>query len=277
VHPLGFYYNRTLMEQAGLDPDAPPANEQELMEALEAMQAEGIAGHWVSPFMFTGGLTFQSLAYQFGGQLYNEEGTEATFDTAENVEALEWMIGLIEEGHSPGDVGQDAEHIAFTNDNNAFIWNGIWMIHAYGEDPDLDWGVAEVPQIGEQRAVWASSHNFVLMNKRGQQPEQIQASAAFVNWISEHSLQWAEAGQIPARASVREGEEFQQLEHQPTFARQLDYVRFPPSVPGVGDAQGELETAVNEAILGEKPPEQALADGVARANEALERAQQAGD
>jgi multiple sugar transport system substrate-binding protein len=273
VHPLGFYYNRRAMEEGGLDPDAPPADRDQLMDALETLSSNGVQGHWVSPFMFTGGLTFQSLAYQFGGQLYNEDASEATFDAPENVEALEWMLSLIEDGYSPADVGQDAEHVAFTNDNNAFIWNGIWMIQGYGEDADLDWGVAEVPQIGNERAVWASSHNFVVMNKQGQDENRIRAAAAFMNWISEHSLQWAEAGQIPARASVRESSEFDALEHQPTFARQLDYVRFAPSVPGVGDAQGELETAVGEAVLGQKSAEQALADGVARANELLESAQ----
>ncbi|MFA9447094.1 ABC transporter substrate-binding protein [Egicoccus sp. AB-alg6-2] len=273
VHPLGFYYNKRVMEAAGLDPDSPPTDRDSLMDALDAMRSNDIQGHWVSPFMFTGGLTFQSLAYQFGGQLYNEDASEATFDAAENVEALEWYLSLIEEGHSPSDVGQDAEHVAFTNDNNAFIWNGIWMIQGYGEDDNLDWGVAEVPQIGSERAVWASSHNFVLMNKQNQDENKVRAAAAFVNWISEHSLQWAEAGQIPARASVRESSEFEALEHQPTFANQLEYARFAPPVPGVGDAQGELETAVGEAVLGQKSAEQALADGVARANEVLESAQ----
>ncbi|MFA9432233.1 ABC transporter substrate-binding protein [Egicoccus sp. AB-alg2] len=273
IHPLGFYYNKRVMEQAGLDPESPPTDRDSLMDALDAMRSNDIQGHWVSPFMFTGGLTFQSLAYQFGGQLYNEDASEATFDAPENVEALEWYLSLIEEGHSPSDVGQDAEHVAFTNDNNAFIWNGIWMIQGYGEDPDLEWGVAEVPQIGSEPAVWGSSHNFVLMNKQGQDENKIRAASAFMNWISGHSLQWAEAGQIPARASVRESSEFEQLEFQPTFAQQLDYVRFAPPVPGVGDAQGELETAVGEAVLGQKSAEQALADGVARANELLESAQ----
>lgn len=273
IHPLGFYYNRSALEQADLDPDSPPTNREEFMAALDALKGVGIQGHWISPFMFTGGLEFQTLAYQFGGQLYNDDASEATFDAAENVEALEWMISLIEDGYSPADVGQDAESVAFTNGNNAFIFNGIWMINGYGEDANLDWGVAPAPNLGGEQAVWASSHNFVLMNKNDQDPNKIAASSAFVNWISEHSLQWAEAGQIPARASVRESDEFAALEHQPTFAEQLDFVRFAPSVPGVGDAQGELETAVNEAILGQKSAEQALSDGVQRANEVLEQAQ----
>jgi multiple sugar transport system substrate-binding protein len=274
IHPLGFYYNRSVLDSAGLDPDSPPTNHDEFMAALEAMSGQGIRGHWISPFMFTGGLEFQSLLPQFGGSLYNDDATEAAWNSDAGVAALEWMVSLIDQGYSPRDVGQDAESIAFTNDDNGFIFNGIWMINGYGDDPDLDWGVAPLPTIGSQPGVWASSHNFVLMNKPNQDPNVMQAAGSFVNWISEHSLQWAEAGQIPARATVRDGSEFQALEYQPTFAEQLDYAVFAPSVPGVGDAQGEMATAVEEAVLGTKDPGQALEDAAGRANQLLEAARE---
>jgi hypothetical protein len=73
VHPLGFYYNRTLMEEAGLDPDDPPQDMASYMEALEALQDAGIQGNWISPHLFTGGLMYQSLLWQFGGELYTED------------------------------------------------------------------------------------------------------------------------------------------------------------------------------------------------------------
>lgn len=274
VHPLGMYYNKRVFEQAGLDPDSPPSGHDEYMAALEAMKSAGIEGHWISPFMFTGGLEFQSLVAQFGGSLYNGEATEAAWHSDEGVAAMEWMLSLIEDGYSPRDVGQDAEHIAFTNGNNGIIWNGIWMINAYGGDEELEWGVAPVAQIGDQRGVWASSHNFVVLNKEDQDPDKLAAATVFINWVSEQSLQWGEAGQIPARASVRESSDFAALEHQSVFAEQLDYVAFAPSVPGVGDAQAELETAVQEAVLGDKSPEDALGDAASRANQLLEQARE---
>ena len=270
VHPLGFYYNRTLMEEAGLDPDDPPTDRDSYMEALEAMQDAGIQGSWVSPHLFTGGLMFQSLLWQFGGQLYTEDGTEAAWNSPEGVEALEWMVGLVDEGHSPTDVGQDADHIAFMNDENAFIWNGIWMIQAYGEDEDLDWGVAPLPVIGDEAGVWAGSHNFVLMERADPDADERQASVVFIDWILEHSQEWAEAGQVPAADSAREDSTFTELEHQPTFADQLPDTQFPPAVPGIDDAQGFLATAVNEAVLGEKSPQDALDDAADAANEVLE-------
>lgn len=270
IHPLGFYYNEDLLEQAGLS--EPPTNGDEFMSALEALSEEGIQGHWISPFLFTGGLEFQSLLPQFGGSMYDAENRQATWGADAGVQALEWMTNIIEQGFSPTDVAQDAENVAFQNGQNAFIFNGIWMIQGYTDTPDLNWGGAPMPQIGpEQNAVWASSHNFIVFQPRGGVDENVmQASTVFINWISENSLQWAEAGQIPARTSVRESEEFQDLQPQATFAEQLDYVQFLPPLPGIGDAQAEFEDGFNRAILQRDPS--ALQESADRATRLLEQA-----
>lgn len=42
-----------------------------------------------------------------------------------------------------------------------------------------------------------------------------------------------------------------------------------PSIPGIGDAVGELYTALNEAVLLTKDPATALADAAARADKVL--------
>jgi len=78
IHPLGLYYNKKLMQQAGLDPESPPQDMDSYMQALEALKGEGIQGHWMSPFPFTGVLQFQALIRQFGGDLFNTDATQAT-------------------------------------------------------------------------------------------------------------------------------------------------------------------------------------------------------
>ena len=83
MHPLGFYYNKTLLQQAGLDPNKPPTNRSEVEQALAALKGKGIQGFWISPFQFTGGMTGYSLVYQFGGSLYNDDATKATFNSPE--------------------------------------------------------------------------------------------------------------------------------------------------------------------------------------------------
>lgn len=161
------------------------------MSALEQLKSKGIQGHWMTPFPFTGLFQFESLLWQHGGDLFTEGAEEAAFNSEEGVEALTWMVNLVEQGYSPKNVGQDADNIAFQNGKNAFIWNGIWMINAYKEIGELEWGVSPLPQIGDERAAWAGSHNFVIMNQQDQDPNKLQASKVFINWITEHSLEWA--------------------------------------------------------------------------------------
>ncbi len=271
IHPLGFYYNKDLMEQAGLDPESPPQDHNSYMDALDKFKAKNIQGMWMSPFPFTGGLSFQALLWQYGGDMFTEDGKTATFAEEPGVKALTWMADLVKEGHSPSNVDQDADHIAFTNGKNAFHWNGIWQAAAYNDTKGLNWGVAPLPQIGEQRAAWAGSHNFVIMQARDADPNKQQAAGTFIKWLSDHSLDWAKAGQIPANSEVRASPEFEELDFQNTLAAQLDYVHFPPAIPGIGDAITiMMEEGVQEGVLGRKEPEQALADAAASAQQLLD-------
>jgi multiple sugar transport system substrate-binding protein len=275
IHPLGLYYNKTTMEEGGLDPDDPPQTNDDYIAALEQLKSKGIKGSWISPFLFSGGLTFQALIYQFGGQLYNADATKATFNSQAGVDALSWMVDLVTEGYSPKDVAQDAEYTAFTNGDNAFMWNGIWNINPLNDIKDLEWGAAPLPRIGSEKGAWASSHNFVIMNKRGQDPNKVAAAKVFINWVSQHSEEWAKAGQVPARNSVRNSQAFQSLKWQPVFAEEVSYVNFTPPVPGIADVYtGSLDPAINEAVLLKKEPEAALDEAASKANQLLEENEQ---
>jgi multiple sugar transport system substrate-binding protein len=275
MHPFGLYYNKTLMEKAGLDPNKPPQTSEEYVAALQEFKKSGIQGSWVSPFLFTGTFQWQSMLWQFGGDLYNEDVTKATFNSDAGVEALTWMVDLVKNGHSPKNVAQDAENVAFQNDKNALLWNGIWMINIYKQVKGLEWGVAPVPQIGPEKGVWANSHNIVIMNKQPLDDNKVQASKVFINWISQRSIEWAKAGQVPARRSVRESQEFNALEEQAQLAQQVPYMHFVPPVPGIADVQTTtFELAVNEAVLLKKEPKAALDEAASRADQLLEENRQ---
>ncbi|TRY19680.1 ABC transporter substrate-binding protein [Tessaracoccus rhinocerotis] len=270
VHPLGFFYNKTVMEQAGLDPENPPMDLDSYMDALDKLKSAGIQGHWTSPFPFTGGLTMQSLLWQFGGDLFNADATEAVWAEAPGVEAFTWWQNLAKDGHSPQEVAQDADFIALQNGQTAFNWNGIWSINTLKEKTDLEWGVKRLPNIGGTPAAWAGSHQFVLPVRPSPDEDKDQASRVFLNWISEQSLEWAKGGQVPARNSVRESAEFQELTDQAELAGQIDDLHFLPAVPGIGDAMVEWDKALNEITLAGKDVAATLDQSVERANKILE-------
>ncbi|WP_432990551.1 ABC transporter substrate-binding protein [Dactylosporangium sp. CA-233914] len=270
MHPVGLYYNKALLQKAGLDPNKPPQNRADLEAALAELKKAGIQGFWVSPFQFTGGMTAYSLVYQFGGALYNADATKATFNSDQAVEAVTWLTGLISAGHSPTNVGQDADYLALKSGKNAFNVNGIWQVNDLKKSPDVQWGVAPLPQIGTKKAVWANSHNFTIVQQRNVEQNKVSGAKVFINWLSQHSLDWAAGGQVPARNSVRDDPKFKDLAEMNTLAAELPDAAFPPAAPGIGDVTKLFYDAVNEAVLGKKQPKQALDDGVAKADKLLE-------
>lgn len=270
MHPLGFYYNKAVMQKAGLDPNKPPTTRDEFTAALTELKKSGVQGFWISPFQFTGGMTFYSLLHQWGGSLFDAEVAKATFNSDPAVEACTWLVDLIKQGHSPANVGQDGDYLALKSGKNAFNFNGIWQINDIAKDPNAQIGVAELPQLGSQKAAWANSHNFTIIKQRSADANKISGAKVFINWLSEHSLDWAKGGQVPARKEVREGAEFKAIPNVATLAPELDYAAFPPAAPGLGEVMTTFYTSFNEAALGKKTPKQALDDGVAKANKQLE-------
>ncbi|MCP9487064.1 MAG: ABC transporter substrate-binding protein [Gaiellaceae bacterium MAG52_C11] len=267
MHPLGFYYNTAHLEKAGLS-EAPMTREAH-DEALEKLKGAGYDKAFWQSSTWPAHLMFMSLLWQFGGDLYNEDASQAAWDSDAGVEALTWQRSLVEDGYSPPNVASDADYIAFKNEKNSFHWDGIWQTQDLAKT-SVPWAVAPLPQIGTQKAAWAGSHNLVIMRQKNPDENKLQASKVFLNWISEHSIDWAKAGQVPARNSVRESAEFQGLKNQSILAEQIDVVRFPPAVPGIGDAQAEMEQAVNRAVLGKQSPKESLAQAASKANKLLE-------
>jgi multiple sugar transport system substrate-binding protein len=91
--------------------------------------------------------------------------------------------------------------------------------------------------------------------------EEKQGAQYFIAWISEHSLEWAKAGQIPARQSVVNSAEFKALPAVSEIQKQQADARFFPPFPAAGDAlfgpQGAGQAAV-AAVTGKKDAKAAL-------------------
>ena len=147
--------------------------------------------------------------------------------------------------------------------------NGPWMTTPLSENKKLKWKAAPVPQIGDELATWAGSHQFVLPRQINADENKAIASRVFVNWISQQSLSWADAGMVPARNEVRDDPEFAKKGAVTEFAKELDFIRFNPPIPGVRDQRPEWNTAVSEAMLGKQEIAAALAEGGEKANKIL--------
>src|SRR3954454_15850466 len=267
VHSLAMYYNTDQFKKAKVE--AAPKDDASLQDALSKLKGAGIPSPFWMPTRWPAHLMFLSLLWQNEGEPYAADGSKATFDSDAGVKALTWMRSIVDKGYSPENVAIDSQYVAFKNQKLAVTWDGIWQINDLNA-AKLPYELATLPVIGSTNAVWANSHNFYLTKQASQAPNRLQAAKVFVDWISKKSAEWAGAGMVPARKSVRETPAVQNSTQGP-IAKEIAQLKFLPPVPGLGDVQAQtLEIAVANAILGKQDPAAALKDAASKATKLMQ-------
>lgn len=262
IHPMTMFYNADLVPE-------PPTNGEEFEAAAAAATGDGNNG-----FMLTSGFPiqqiFQMLLAQYGGSEFNDDATEATWNSEAGVQAAQWLLDA-QANYSQPALEVDAELNAFRGGTVGMIWNGIWQTTSVtGESVEFNGQATAVPQIGPEPAVWAGSHQFTFPVTAEEDACRDAAVGMFISYMLDNSVTWAQAGQIPASATVRESAEFQALEAQAAIAPSVEGAIFPPSIPGIGDAYAPLGEAIGALMAGTETDIQAALDGsVERANQIL--------
>jgi len=271
VTPLGLFVNKDVAAKGGIT--EVPTDQASYLAALDKLKAAGVKGEWVDGYVFTGTFEFESLIWQFGGDLYNDDVTEATFNSDAGVKALTWMTDMVNKGYSPPNVSQDGDIKGLIAGQTAYNWNGVWQTTNTAFD-DLNWEAAPVPQIGTEKAVWSSSTHWVFPANKGQDENKTTAAATFVKWMNDNSAGWAETGELPADNTVREDPSLlTKYPNLKSFMDELEYAHYETVAPGISEANATITTALNEALSGKKDVKQALDDAVAKANAILKQNQ----
>jgi len=273
VTPLGLYANKDVLKKAGLSTTI-PATEAEYTKALDTLKSKGVQGEWVDGYVFTGTFEFESLLWQYGGDLFNKDVSKATFNSEAGQKALQWMVDHVSKGYSPAKVAQDGDINALIAGKTAFNWNGIWQTSNTALLKD-EWTAAPVPQIGTQKAVWSSSTDWAFVNNKGQDKNKTQAAAAFVKWMNEHSKVWAGGGELPADNSVRNDASLvKSYPNLKPFLEEMDYAHFETTSPGIPNAEATITVALNNALLGKQSVKAALDQQAAKADQLLQQNKQ---
>ncbi len=269
VHPLVLYYNTEMFEAAGLEP---PTTGEEFDAAAAALTSGDVTGVAIGT-AFQAGTLFWTLLRQYGGQAFNEDGTEATYNSEEGVRALTYLQEL-KQTYSPDVSGAgDPEVTLFTQGRAAMVIHGPWHISNLEQLPFT--GFAPLPQWGDEFAVWGGSHQLAFTTD---DPARQAAAACWTDWLSRNSAEWARAGQVPVRQEVRESGNLAEVAAPvAAFADEVEGVIMPVPVPGLVPAVwGEgFGRAVDAVLLGEAGDIQAALDeAVARSNQILEQNRQ---
>ena len=152
---VALYWNKDVFGDAGLDPEAPPATIDEMveqsMQILEVDDTGAIERIGYSP----GAGHLKYWSFIFGGEWYDAATQTVTAAHPKNVEALEWMKSYVDEldvdqlaafqqalpgFYSPGN--------PFASKRMAMLLDGYWSYDPLDEyAPDIGYGAAFMPTL----------------------------------------------------------------------------------------------------------------------------------
>lgn len=262
VHPLGMYYNCTLLKSVGFVDSSgaakPPTTRGEFLDVLHRLKPKPGASSRDTTwgFVYTWQRTnLYAILRQFGGQLFNSTLTRATFAAPQNVQALAWGSDLVRQGLVPGPQSADS-WVMFMQGRVGIAFEGIYVLPDVRKQAGLDWGAAPLPLLGSERATWGESHSLVMRNDLDSR--QLDAAKRFIKFLSDNSLDWAEGGQVPVRQSLRDTDRFRAMYAQNQFAKQIPYVAYLPPAPFVFEYLRAFDDAIELALRGTKSAQAAL-------------------
>ena len=255
IWPFGLYTNADLLKQAGIS--HPPTNRQEFVADIQAIQTpineHGERSTW-GYALTNWRQNFQTILPQFDGYYFDKDG-RAALDNPKNIEALNFLADLQNKKVLPPP--ENAEGwVGYRQKKVAMVIDGIYMLGDLMRLDDFHYQGSPVPVVGRHPGTMAESH--VLCIREGLDSDRRIATERFIRFLSQNSIGWAAAGQVPARRSVRDTPEFRAMPVQSAFASQIPYMRYLPKTTVMFEMNLELDLAVEKVIRGRATPLQAL-------------------
>jgi multiple sugar transport system substrate-binding protein len=209
THPNGLYYNKDIFRDAGLDPESPPTNYEELKSMAQTISSETDSQTMAfNPEPYGGYYVRQFIAWLRGrgGQFLNDDRTEAMFDDETGTGLGEFYDEISSNGWDKQDSSENRGTKAFRAGDMAMTINGTWYFGVL-QQQDYDWGMAKpfVAPGMEQNFTWANSHTIGVPRSQSRSDAKTQAAVEAAEWLTKNSQIWGtKAGHLPANKSVLE-------------------------------------------------------------------------
>ncbi|UWQ19818.1 ABC transporter substrate-binding protein [Jannaschia sp. M317] len=273
--------NLDALEEAGFD--RPPATWSELREYAKAMtkpDRPGIAfPATTAPVDIN---IFEGLAYANGGRIFDEETGKVTLNDPGVVDALQLYIDLIADGSTPAATSLTETFFRDTaqlfGQGRSAMWIGLsWLNTPWGVSEDVRWTGVPFPRPDAPSGSFAPVNAIMdptailMVSSRSENPE---AAIEYLDfWSQNEQLEiWGgqpEVARIPAGKAAWDNSELAEV--WPNWVKAYNEGNlFEGAAPmprfiGVSAIESALGTAIQEAILGQKTPQQALDDATAAA------------
>jgi len=271
------YYNKDMFRAAGLDPEAPPANWEELVTMGQAL-TDPAADQWGLMIPSTGYpyWMFGALTMQNGQVLMNPDGTETYFDDPAVVEALEFWGDLGQEyGIMPsGTIEWGTLRQQFLEGKTAMMWHSTGNLTAVRDNAEFDFGVAMLPA-SVRRGSPTGGGNFYIFKDTTEAERR--AAMRLIRFMTdpERSAEWSiRTGYMGISPDAYETEALSEYVVEFPAARvardQLEFATAELSTFQTGRVRKLLDDAIQAALTGQMTPAEALGEAQAEADRLLQ-------
>jgi len=261
IWPFGLYCNADLLKQAGYvdaqgRPRA-PRDREEFVQAARKMQhigPDGLPDVW-GYALTNWRMNYQSLLPQFDGHYFTADG-RADLTNPGNIAALTFLQSLNQGQRLIPPPENGLGWVGYRQKKVAMVIDGIFMVGDLQRLEDFNYVGFPIPVIGKHPGTMAESH--VLCVRSGLDESHNSAAKRFLRFLSDNSIDWAKAGQVPARRSVRANPEFKKMPVQYAFSKQIPNMSYLPKTTIIFEMNLELDVAVEKVIRGRATPMEAL-------------------
>ena len=259
THPFVLYYNTEVAKKAGLlGADGalkPIQGAEEFVAALTA--AQKVTGTWggvvnINADTSTSWRWFATLYYGLGGQVVGDNGTTLLFDDDLAAKALTFMGRLTGPLHlMPNSIAESGTASIFSTGQAGFLLDGVWQVTTY-ETAGTPFGMTPIPALlGDKPASYADSHALVVPRNLDRSPADTKTAMQLIKSLLDHSLIWAEGGQVPAWKPVQDSREFRNLTPQSNYVQAAYNAHYDPDAwyTGAGSAFQVLMGSAAGSVL----------------------------
>jgi arabinogalactan oligomer/maltooligosaccharide transport system substrate-binding protein len=254
---LMLIYNKDLIE------DPPQTTDELITMGLELTTGDqyGLvynqtAPQWLVPWL--GGFT---------GNVFAEDGRTPTLNTAEMVNALQFLYDI--KGETPivpEDSDYEGAHILFTSGRAAMIINGDWSLSSYEQTLGDKLGVARIPQVSAT-SEWPhpyTSGTYLMfpVNTAANQArlDAITDFAKFVTSAENQAMLVTELNRLP---TLKDALEAPPVADDPILKGSADQMMVSRPEPTVSEMRcnwDAMRPEMQAVLTGNKPPEEAAVD-----------------
>jgi ABC-type glycerol-3-phosphate transport system substrate-binding protein len=284
-HGRGLWINTDMFEAAGLDPNMDvPTTYDGWVTLFQQLTLDANGNNAASPDFDPENVVqwgysveewprvnFLSALAQHGGSLISDDGTTVTVNSPEGILALQQTRDLVYEYHvSPVPAGFNSWQ-AFAGGTLAIVPTGTWFRNFATTSAEFNWQAWPQVQFGPNPATWFGAHTFML--PVGLEGEKLEAVTTLIQWVSEHQVDWAASGQVPARLSAQEALDPENYPSNILLGQNFgEYGILDAQSVAIQEMYAALDPELSNALNDLKTPEQALNDAAERMQQVLDRA-----